>query len=222
MKALIFDFDGLIVDTEVAEFEAWREVYAGHGAELTLEVWADVVGSAQGYFDPVAYLEGLIGRPVDRAKVQAQRRRRTMEIIEELPILPGVLEYLDEARDRGLLLGVASNSSHEWVEGHLARKGLLDRFDVIRCAEDVEKAKPAPDLYLSALSALDARPDEAIAFEDSPHGARAAVAAGIYCVAVPSTLTKHLDFSFADLKLNSLADLPLADLIRLAKDAERV
>ena len=152
MKALIFDFDGLIVDTEVAEFEAWREVYAGHGAELTLEVWADVVGSAQGYFDPVAYLEGLIGRPVDRAKVQAQRRRRTMEIIEELPILPGVLEYLDEARDRGLLLGVASNSSHEWVEGHLARKGLLDRFDVIRCAEDVEKAKPAR-IYICRRSA---------------------------------------------------------------------
>lgn len=221
MKAFIFDFDGLIVDTEVAEFESWREVYAEHGTELTLDVWADVVGSSQDYFDPIAHMEGLIGRRVDRDRVVARRRKRTLQLIDDMPILPGIETYLDEAKARGMLLGVASNSSHDWVEGHLANKGLLDRFDVIRCAEDVEKPKPAPDLYVSALSALGVGPEEAVAFEDSPHGARAAVAAGIFCVAIPSTLTKHLDFSFASLRIDSLADLPVDELLRLAEGAER-
>lgn len=221
MKAFIFDFDGLIVDTEIAEYEAWREVYAEHGTELTLDVWEDVVGSAQGYFDPIAHLEGRIGRSVDRDAVQTRRRQRTLEIIDGLPVLPGILNYLEEAKERGMRLAVASNSSHDWVEGHLARKGLLDRFDVICCAEDVEHAKPAPDLYLAALKALRVSADEAIAFEDSPHGARAAIAAGIFCVAIPSTLTKHLDFSFASLKVDSLADLPADDLLRLVRGTER-
>lgn len=221
MKAFIFDFDGLIVDTEVAEFDAWREIYAEHGAELTLDVWSDVVGSPQGFFDPFAHLESLIGRPVWREEVGPRRRARTMELIEQKPILPGIETYLRAAEDRGMLLGVASNSSHEWVEGHLQRKGLLERFHVIRCAEDVEHPKPAPDLYQAVLNAFDLAPTEAVAFEDSPHGVRAARAAGLYCVAIPSALTKGLDFSNASIRVDSLADLPVARLIELVSGGHR-
>lgn len=218
MKALIFDFDGLIVDTEVAEFKAWQEVYAEHGAELALEVWADVVGAGAGYFDPIAHLERMIGRSVDRTNVAAWRRRRTLEIIDDLPILPGVEHYLAEAKRRRMRLGVASNSSCEWVEGHLERLGLLHHFDVVRCADHVENPKPAPDLYLSALRALDVAPREAVAFEDSPHGVRAARAAGIYCVAIPSTLTRGLDFSDANLRVDSLDELAVERLLELTAE----
>lgn len=221
MKAFVFDFDGLIIDTEVAEFEAWREVYARHGAELTLDVWADVVGSAQGYFDPVAHLERLTGRPVDRAAAVSYRRRRTLEIIEGLPLLPGVAEYIAEAQRRGIKLGVASNSSSEWVTGHLRRLGLLDAFACIRCADHVARGKPAPDLYLAAVACLGVAPDEAVAFEDSPHGVRAARAAGLFCVAVPSTLTRGLDFSAANLKVASLAELPVTALLAAARAARQ-
>lgn len=217
MKAFIFDFDGLIIDTEVAEFDSWKEMYAEHGAELTLDVWADVVGSALGYFDPFAHLEELIGKPVDRGRIGAERRRRTMQRIAQMPILPGIEHYIAEAKRRNLALGVASNSSHEWVEGHLGHIGLLHHFDVIRCRDDVENPKPAPDLYQATLAALGVAPHEAIAFEDSPHGVRAAVGAGIFCVAIPSTLTKHLDFSHANLKVDSLADLAVENLVELAR-----
>lgn len=217
MKAFIFDFDGLIIDTEIAEFETWREVYAEQGATLTFEVWGDVVGSAQDYFDPYAHLEELLGRPVDRETLGADRRRRTLERIATMPILPGIETYLAEGKKRGMHLGVASNSSTDWVVGHLERIGLLDQFDCIRCSDQVERPKPAPDLYQAVLDAFGISADEAVAFEDSPHGVRAAQAAGIFTVAIPNPLTVRLDLSHADQRVDSLADLPVDSLFELVK-----
>ena len=139
--------------------------------------------------------------------------KERFESIDAQAILPGVREYVDEARRLGLRLGVASSSSRRWVEGHLQRLGLRDRFDVIRCADDVPRVKPDPALYRAVLDATGVRPEDAMALEDSPNGVLAAKRAGLTCVAVPNALTARLDLSHADLSLTSLADLPLAELL---------
>ena len=217
MKLLVFDFDGLILDTEAPVYDAWQEIYVEHGLELAFEKWAECIGTADA-FDPRDDLQAALGRVLDGAALEARHRVRTASLIALRPVLPGVREYLDAATGLGLTLGVASSSSRRWVEGHLTRLGLREYFQVIRCADDVPRVKPDPALYLAVLEATSVRADEALALEDSRNGVLAAKRAGLTCVAVPNPLTARLDLSDADLRLASLADLPLADLLaRLAR-----
>ena len=214
-RALVFDFDGLILDTEGPEFKAWQEIYAAHGCHLALETWAACIGTRDA-FDPYADLAALAGRALDTAAIRAAHAARVGELIAFEPVRPGVRDYLDAARRLGLGLAVASSSSRQWVAGHLERLGLADRFDVLRCAEDVTRVKPHPDLYVAALKALGAAPVAAIALEDSPNGVLAAKRAGLFCVAVPNPLTAKLDLTAADIRLASLDELPLPALLRHA------
>jgi HAD superfamily hydrolase (TIGR01509 family) len=217
IDAVVFDFDGLIFDSETHEFETVRELLAEHGGELTLEVWSDCVGRAPGWFDPYAHLEEQIGRAVDREALDELRRRRYFERISAEGPIPGVEEALRAARSLGLRVGLASSSSREWVEGQLRRLGLLHYFHCIRTSDDVEHAKPEPDLYLSVLRCLGVEPHRAVAFEDPPNGALAARRAGLYCVVVPNRITAALQFGEHDLRLESLVQAELADLLaRLA------
>lgn len=218
IQALIFDFDGLILDTETPEYAAWSEVYAAHGCELPRDLWTNAIGRGkdQSAFDPYGALETLLGCPVDQDVIRVQRRARYLSLIEDEPVRPGVLSYLTDARAQGLRLAVASSSDRAWVEGHLARLGLLPFFDLTRCADDVSRTKPDPELYLSAVAGLDVPPERAVAFEDSPNGARAAKAAGLFCVAVPNPMTANLSFGHADFVLPSMAARPLADVLALA------
>lgn len=213
IRALIFDFDGLMVDTEVPAFQSWQEIYRAHGHELLLDDWALCLGTSHDAFDPLTDLATRLGRPVDRTELETLRQSRKGVLAAEQQALPGVVEYLNEARRLGLLVGLASSSPHAWVDGHLERLGLLGYFDTIQCAEDVPRVKPDPALYLAVLAALGVRADEAIVLEDSPNGVRAANRAGIYCVAVPNALSMLLVLDHADLRLASLADLPLAALL---------
>jgi HAD superfamily hydrolase (TIGR01509 family) len=214
VRALIFDFDGLLVETESPEYVAWQEVYQEHGQDLPLAVWADCVGRPSGWFDPLAYLESLLGEQLNRPELVARQRERVNRIVHAQPLLPGVADYLRDAASLGLGLAVASSSSRAWVTGHLARLSVDACWACIRCREDVQRGKPDPDLYLAALTGLGVAPDEAIAFEDSPNGVLAATRAGLRCVIVPNPLTASLTFSPADLRLSSLAEMPLADLLR--------
>ena len=212
IRALVFDFDGLILDTEEPVYRSWLEVYQAHGEELPFKRWVQTIGSTTTGFHPQHHLEERLGRPLAKEVLDRRMGRRT-EMILAKELLPGVASLLDAARDRAFRLGVASSSTTEWVSGHLARLGILGRFDCIRCRNDVEQVKPEPDLYLAVLDCLGVTPSEAIAIEDSPNGVTAARRAGMRCVAIPNTITAGLDLTHADLVLGSLSDVTLAQLL---------
>lgn len=214
IKALIFDFDGLILDTEGPVYQSWEELYRSHGLEFTIDLYAEVLGTTDTTFDLMAHLQEQTGREIDTRSVEARRRARELAMIAERPVLPGIEAYLQAARQMELGLGVASSSSCDWVNGHLKRLGLLENFQCIVGSDDVDRTKPDPALFLKALDCLGAGPKEAVVFEDSPRGIEAANRAGIFCVAVPNPLSRQLDLSHADLRLDSLEDLPLRDLLR--------
>lgn len=213
IRALIFDFDGLIVDTELPDFISWQEIYKQYGGCLPLSAWATRIGTSEDAFDALDYLEAQLGRPVDREAIRSEHEQRKIELVETQRILPGVKDYMTDAKRLGLKLGLASTSSRDWVTEYLARLRLREHFDCIKCADDVRHVKPDPELYRAVLDALDLRADEAVALEDSPNGILAAKRAGIFCVAVPSSLTRHLSFDQADLRVDSLPDLPLEKLL---------
>jgi len=218
IRALVFDFDGLILETETPAHQSWAEIYREHGHELPMDLWHGYVGSDTG-FDPAGHLAALVGEGLDRVATKARRDARKTELIATLDVMVGVREYVADAKRLGLRLAVASSSSRAWVLGHLERLHLAADWDAVRTSDDVARTKPAPDLYLSAVAALDVAPAEAVAFEDSANGIAAAKDAGLLCVAVPNALTKGMDLSRADLRLASLAETPLESVLTfLARD----
>jgi HAD superfamily hydrolase (TIGR01509 family) len=220
IKALIFDFDGLILDTETPELEAWQAVYHEHGHELSAQTWGQIVGgTAASTFNPATHLENLSGRKLDHASLHERVRTDSLAIIHRDKPRPGVEAILRAAKSRGLKLAVASSSPHAWVDGHLTRIGLFGFFDAVKCSEDVRHTKPFPDLFLAALEALGVQASEAVVFEDSPNGIIAARRAGIFAVAIPNPLTAQLRFEGENLRLNSFLDMPLDALLALVSGA---
>ena len=213
VRALIFDFDGLILDTETPAYQAWAEIYREHGYELPIETWLDYIGRESGWFDALAHLESLAGPLADREAVRARRNARRLELVTAATEAEGLRELLAAARRAGLKLAVATSSRREWVGEHIDRLGLTPLFDHLQFKTDELAAKPAPDLYLAACAALGVRPDEAIAIEDSRHGIAGAKSAGLRCVCVPNGLTALMDLSAADLRCASLREVPLAALL---------
>ena len=212
IRALVFDFDGLILETETPAHQSWAEIYVEHGHELPMDRWHGYIGSDTG-FDPAGHLAALVGEGFDRDATQKRRDARKTELIAALDVMVGVREYVADANRLGLRLAVASSSSRAWVLGHLERLRLRAEWDAVLTRDDVERTKPAPDLYLAAVKALGVAPREAVAFEDSRNGIAAAKDAGLGCVAVPNALTAEMDLSRADLRLASLAETPLERLL---------
>jgi HAD superfamily hydrolase (TIGR01509 family) len=209
IRALIFDFDGLILDTETPLIDAYGEIHAAHGIPFDRDIFVRNVGHADYAFDP---WHGFSPH-ADRAALEIQRRARKDELMLRQPILPGVVTLLTAARARGLRIGLASNSSHEWCEPHLRRLGLHAYFEFFACRGDAPSPKPEPDLYKLVLARFGLRGHKAIAFEDSHTGCLAAQRANLWVVAVPNASTAHHDFTPAHLKLTSLGDATLDDLI---------
>lgn len=220
MQAVIFDFDGTILDTETVSFECWRDTYAEHGLSLTVEMWSHNVGG-DGYhaFHPFETLERLYGREQDWTRVHEARRARYHARVNSLDCIPGVREAIDEARRAGMQVAVASSSEAEIVRGHLERLGLMDTLDVISCGDEVEAIKPHPAVYLAALEKLGVTAREAFAIEDSTTGIAAAKAAGLYCIAIANSVTQALDLSKADRRITSLADIPFQQLVHETRSA---
>ena len=213
LNALIFDFDGLILDTETPEVHVWQTIFREHGHELPVDEWAKTIG---GYgistYDAATHLSQLTG--LDPAPLRARYRSESDAVIHASPILPGVMDLLDAAADRNVRRAVASSSPHAWVDSHLSRLGLAARFDAVICSDDVApgRTKPNPDLFLLAAERLKVQKDAAVIFEDSPNGVRAAKSAGIFVVAVPNPLTIRLGVDGANLTVNSLAEVTLHQL----------
>jgi HAD superfamily hydrolase (TIGR01509 family) len=217
-RAVILDFDGLIVDTETPIFEAWRTVYRRRGQALGLDVWQHSLGT-HGGFDPHAHLGALLGEALPHDELLEEVQALNRAACDAQPLLPGVEDLLRAARALGLGTAVASSSTRGWVQGWLSRHGIRDWFDVLCGREDVAQVKPAPDLFLLAARRLAVPPEACVVFEDSPNGMRAARAAGMLCVAVPNALTRELVLPDPDLVLSSLAELPLARLLDRLRDA---
>jgi HAD superfamily hydrolase (TIGR01509 family) len=211
--AVIFDFDGLILDTETPILEAWQAVYAAHGCELGMDVWQHALGTAGG-FDPFRDLAERTGLTFDREELQKRVTDRNWAQCEQQPLLPGVVDVLDAARGLGLKVAVASSSSRAWLHRWLTKHGILDRFDAVCGRDDVARVKPEPDLFLLAAERMGVAPAACLVLEDSPNGIRAAQRAGMRCVAVPNALTRQLTLPDPDLVVSSLAERPLADMLR--------
>jgi HAD superfamily hydrolase (TIGR01509 family) len=214
VRAFLFDFDGLILDTETASRAGWAWLYERHGHELPPEKWALMVGTVEGW-DPWAHLEGLVGEPLDRPRLNDERYAHELTLLEAERLRPGIAEYLEYAERHGLKRAIVSSASRAWIDMHLARLERAVGWDAIVTADhDPVRAKPRPTLYVEALEQLGSDPQEAVAFEDSPNGAQAAQAAGIYVVGVPNAITRDLDLAeHADLVVESLADLPPDELL---------
>jgi len=213
IRALIFDFDGLILETEEPVFQSYQEIYQEYGVELTLDYWSHLLGVASGIHDPLADLEQQIGFTLPRQEILQRQHQRQMEMILVRPVMPGVRETLQRARQLGLKIGLASSSPCSWVVSHLTRLGLVEYFNCIKASDDVERTKPDPSLFLAVLEELGISSEEAIVFEDSPNGILAAKRAGLFCVVVPNVLTRRLPIDHADLRLDSLTAMTLDELL---------
>jgi len=214
IKGLVFDFDGLILDTETPQFNTWNDIYKKHQLDLSISLWAKCLGTDHKEFDPLTNLEKETNINLNRDAIHENFSKNALQTILTQPPLPGIIETLDAAQSLGLRVGLASSGDRSWVKGHLTRLNMLDRFECIYTREDVEKVKPDPELFQRAMEHLKIKPEETIVFEDSPNGILAARRAGCFCVAVPNEVSKQLDLSLANLRLKSINELPLIELIK--------
>lgn len=212
-SALVFDFDGTILDTETPVYESWADTYLMAGAEpVTLERWLQDIGKADGSgLDIRAELCDQLG--VDALSAQVEERRKSLcdEMIHAQPLREGVLRWIDAATALDIPMAIASSSSTTWVSSHLERLGLTHHFAAVSCADPGIAGKPDPAVYLSACQALNVSQDAAVAIEDSTHGVSAAIAAGMRCIAAPGPLTKTMRFDHATIHVDSLGDVDPGD-----------
>jgi HAD superfamily hydrolase (TIGR01509 family) len=209
-KALFLDFDGLMCDTEAAARRSWAELYARLGHELPVPVWTSMVGRSNGHEVATADLSNRVGRPITEEEL-AWRNNRKQELSDAEPLRPGVADLMTAATHHGLVLAAVSSSSARWVLGHLTRLGVGHHFSAVITGDDEPRHKPAPDLYLRALAETGLAAEEAVAFEDSPSGVRAALAAGLRVVAVP-TSSSTAGLAQATLVVPALTGFDLAAL----------
>ncbi len=216
-KGLVLDFDGLILDTELPNLHAWQEVYRTFGFELPFEKYILVVGTDENAFNPLAYLSNISGAVINEDAVYSMQKKLLGDYLSSSDLMPGVRNYLHDAKIAGLKTAIASSSNADWVLGHLTRLNCLDYFDSIVTAGSDLPPKPDPTVYSIALEKLGITPSEAIAFEDSVNGVSAARQAGIFCVAVPNSVTVNMDFFESDIQIPSLLTVGLMDLVKIAE-----
>ena len=210
-RAVIFDMDGVLADSEPAFFEAVNEVLAPTGKRIDWERYQQLLGTSVS----VTWQRVLEMLDLGADDVQPYLDRYGDTLLEVLrrprPLLPGVSAVLEQLKRRAVPIGLATSSQQAWVEALLGAAGLpLDTFGAVVWREMVEKSKPAPDLYLKAAELLRVAPEECIAVEDTPSGIASAKEAGMYAVQVRAASTAFPPIENADLVLDSLEDFPLA------------
>ena len=208
--AVLFDFDGVLVDTEWAIYQAWLRTFEAHGHDLPLEIYTRCIGSDFAIWSPKTHLEDLSGMDFDRHDLDARRQQEIMQDLKHQGPMLGVVGLLDQLAAGGVRCAVVSSSSHAWVDGWLARLAISDRFETVVCRGDAPQIKPAPDLYQEAAKRLRLEPEQCLVIEDSLNGAKAAIAAEMPVWIVPNRVTAGLDFAAADRVFASLEELATA------------
>ncbi len=217
IHAIVFDFDGTILETEVPDYRSWQEVYAELGGVLDMETWLQCVGGGVDLFDPYAYLEEQIGVAIDRDAIRKRRKPRYLALVSAESLRPGVEPLFAEAEEAGVTLGVASSSKRSWVEGHLIEREIRHHFGTVCTSDDVGNVKPDPALYRSAAQRLSVDPSRTIAIEDSRNGMLGAKRAGLRCVVAPNPITAGQNFSEADLVVETLDGLTIDRLSQIIR-----
>ncbi len=208
IKAVLFDFDGIIIDSEWPIYESWKRVFEGEGQTLAVETYVQCIGSDFDTWSPEKYLEELTGKEFDWPTINAQRQVELESDLVGVQPLPGVLDLFEKiTNDGSMKLAIVSSSTHRWVDSWLEKLDLLRYTEEVVCRGDAPRIKPAPDLYLEAVKRFSLQPAECLVIEDSFNGIIAGKAAGCKTIAVPSRLTNCLDFSKADAVISSLTDL---------------
>jgi HAD superfamily hydrolase (TIGR01509 family) len=205
IAAVLFDFDGILVDTEWAIYQAWRRTFEAHGQHLALDVYTRCIGSDFATWSPKTHLEELTGSAFDWHDLDARRQKEIVADLQHEGPMPGAVEWLDQLRTQGMPCAVVSSSSHHWVDGWLERLGLTHYFNEIVCRGDAPRIKPAPDLFLEAARRLGVPAEDCLVVEDSLNGLKAAKEAGMLVWAIPNRVTDHLNFHQADRIFKSLA-----------------
>ncbi len=213
-QAILFDFDGLIVDTETTIYECWAAFYEAHGESLSLADYKNCVGSDFGQFDPARELEQRTGKRFDWSREDRERNAEIRRRLADQDARPGVRQLIADTAATGTPLAVASSSSRDWVEGWLRKLDLLGHFVGTMTRDDVSRVKPSPELFLGAAGLVGAPPAHCLIFEDSENGLRAASAAGIRCAIVTNPVTSGGDFSDAVLESDCFTDPRVADLVQ--------
>lgn len=218
LKAVIFDFDGIIVSSKTAEFESWRRIYQVFDCNLTISKWIKIISTIDGVYDPALYLFGEClyknHKAINRKTVRDLQNNLYELLLGHLCTLPGVLDIIKQLKVHKYKLGLASNGDLRKIKYNLKRLKLFDYFDVLVTKEDVENKKPAPDIYLKSLAKLNVKNSEVIVFEDSPQGILAAKTANIYCICIPNKITKHLVLEGADETYNSFKEVSIETIIK--------
>lgn len=215
IKGIIFDFDGLICDTETPELRAWEALFANYGLNFPFERYQETIGAVHNDETPFIFLEEMLKRPIDRLEVKEKFTFFRTKLIELEPIRPGILNYLKQSKNFGLKVGLASSSPRSWIDYHLGRLSIGEYFGCIKTFNDVSKTKPDPELYFKALACMGLKPDEVLALEDSTNGVAAAKKAGIYVVVFPNKVTEIFEFDDADLVIDSLEEMPFNELLEV-------
>jgi HAD superfamily hydrolase (TIGR01509 family) len=206
-SAVLFDFDGVLVDTEWAIYQAWRRLFEAHGHDLPLAIYTRCIGSDFATWSPKSHLEDLTGTGFDWHDLDTRRQREIMAELADAGPLAGAADLLAGLAGRGMPCAVVSSSSHQWVDGWLERLALAGYFQTTVCRGDAAAIKPAPDLFLAAAERLGVHPSACLVIEDSLNGVIAANAAGMTAWAVPNRVTADLDFAIAQRVVSSLAEV---------------
>jgi HAD superfamily hydrolase (TIGR01509 family) len=220
LEAVVFDFDGVVLDSETPEFESHRRTFERWGARLTVDEWCDHIGTYRENHEEHWFLQlcERSGRAVDHDAYDSEKRKLFLDLVPPEP-MRGIRELLEALREADVPTAIASSSVARWVVPTVERMGLRPLIRAIVTGDEVVKRKPAPDVYLEALRRLGAAASRSVAIEDSASGVASAGAAGLTVVAIPHWLTERHDLDAAHLRVAHAGELSVARLVTLVSSS---
>ncbi|MBN1601865.1 MAG: HAD family phosphatase [Chitinispirillaceae bacterium] len=212
LDAVVFDFDGVVIDTETARYEVWKKIFEEYGQVLPREIWVKSIGRSEYVVNPCDLLRGITGRDIDVDQLWLYQKKMEDRYIAGKPLTAGLVERLNEVKAAGARIAIASSASRRYVEKHLKDRDIFGYFDTLVCRDDVIKHKPDPEPYRNAVESLGAELSFSLAVEDSPAGIESAVSAGLFCVAIAGNMTREMNLSRAHCIVDSLDDITFTSI----------